>query len=78
MGFPVPLHGAMQSSPRWERIEVTACPESLEGAKDANALKLWFTLAGLLVPPGRPLMGACLPRTPIRGSYLARSGARLD
>ena len=70
MGFPVPLHGAMQSPPRWDRFEVRASPESLEGARDARVLKLCFTLAGSLVPPGRPLMGA--------EPHLARSGARLD
>ena len=64
------IRQVMQSPPRWDRFEVWACPESLEGAIDANALKLCFTLAGSLVPPGRPLMGA--------EPHLARSGARLD
>ncbi len=64
------IRQVMQSPPRWDRFEVRACPDSLEGVKDAHALKLCFTLAGSLAPPGRPLMGA--------GPYLARGGARLD
>ena len=64
------IRQVMQSPPRWDRFEVRASPESLEGARDARVLKLCFTLAGSLVPPGRPLMGA--------EPHLARSGARLD